>query len=240
MNAPAQFQGRPVQALLFDLDGTLMDTAGDIALALQRSMADQGLSAPTPQAVRTMIGRGAPSLVQRACAAQAIEADDALRAVLLQGFFDHYGRLQDEGAYDAQPYPGALEAVAAVHAAGLPLALVTNKQRRFAQALLRLRGLEPAFRVVCGGDTCERRKPDPQPLLWAAAQLGVPPAQTLMVGDSVNDVTAARAAGMPVLCMTYGYNEGRDVKTLPADAFADSMTELPRLLGLAGFVQGQR
>jgi phosphoglycolate phosphatase len=232
MSRPIHFQSQPVQAVLFDLDGTLMDTANDIALALQRSMAAHDLPAPTPEQVRTMIGRGAPTLVQRACAALQIPTDEALRARLLEGFFEHYGLLQERQESAAQPYPGVLPALQALHAAGLPLGVVTNKQQRFAHSLLATRGLAPMLGVVCGGDTCERRKPDPQPLLWSAAQLGVPPAQTLMVGDSVNDVSAARAAGMTVVCMTYGYNEGRDVRELPAAAFYDTLTELLPALGL--------
>lgn len=225
-----QFRDQPVRAVLFDLDGTLLDTANDIALALTRSLADHGLPAPGADLVRTMIGRGAPMLIERACAACGITADAALKERLLAGFFDHYGRLQDADEYVAEPYPGVMETLPQLQARGLPLGLVTNKQERFAKALLRMRGMAPWFGVVCGGDTCERRKPDPQPLLWAAGQLGVPPAQTLMVGDSVNDVTAARAAGMPVVCMTYGYNEGREVRELPAAAFLDSLAELPALL----------
>ncbi len=224
------FRGTPLRAVLFDLDGTLLDTANDIALALSRSMADRGLPAPSEALVRTMIGRGAPVLVDRACVAQGLQADAALKAALLDGFFTHYGRLQDEGEYAAEPYPGVMETLQGLHAAGMPLGLVTNKQQRFARALLKMRGMAPWFGVVCGGDTCERRKPDPQPLLWAAGQLESPPAATLMVGDSVNDVTAARAAGMPVVCMTYGYNEGRDVRELPAMAFLDTMADLPGLL----------
>jgi phosphoglycolate phosphatase len=112
------------------------------------------------------------------------------------------------------------------------MGVVTNKQHRFAVALLRMRGLDDLFGVVVGGDSCERRKPDPQPLQWAASQLGVPDSAALMVGDSVNDVTAALAAGMAVVCVPYGYNEGQDVRQLPAHAFVETLAELPRLLGL--------
>ena len=232
MSRPIFFQTRPVQAVLFDLDGTLLDTANDIALALQRAMADRGLSAPAPEQVRTMIGRGAPMLVQRACEALQLPADERLRAQLLEGFFQHYGLLQERDEYVAEPYPGVMSVLQALHAAGLPLGVVTNKQQRFARALLAMRGMAPMLGVICGGDTCERRKPDAQPLLWSAAQLGVDPAQTLMVGDSLNDVGAARAAGMAVVCVTYGYNEGRDVRELPANAFFDNLAELLPELGL--------
>ena len=220
-------------ALLFDLDGTLLDTAGDIALALARAFVDHDHAAPAPEAVRRMIGKGAPILVERAAAAMALPMDAARHAALLERFFHHYGRLQeaDEGA--AEPYPGAREALAALHAAGLPLAVVTNKQHRFACGLLERLALAPYLRLVVGGDSCERRKPDPMPLLHACAQLGVAPAQAWMVGDSVNDVQAARAAGMPVYCVPYGYNEGADPRTLPCDGLLETLAELPGRLGLA-------
>ena len=216
-------------AILFDLDGTLLDTAADIALALSRAMADRGLPAPGVDAVRQMIGRGAPGLVDRASLALGLGLQDARKAELVEGFFHHYGRLHEVDECVAQPYDGAREALAALHAQGLPLAVVTNKQQRFARGLLDRLSLSPFLRLVVGGDTCERRKPDPQPLLWACAQLGVAAGQTLMVGDSVNDVAAARAAGMPVVCVPYGYNEGQDPRSLDCDALVENLIELPRL-----------
>ena len=229
-NSPLHWHGTPLRAVLFDLDGTLLDTAGDIALALRRSFADRGLAGPDDAAVRQMIGRGAPMLVERATTALGVATDAASRAELLDGFFAHYGRLQDEAEAEAQPYPGAREALAALHATGVPLAIVTNKQQRFALALLRRLDLARYVREVVGGDSCERRKPDPLPLRFACSQLGTTPAFALMVGDSVNDVEAARAAPMPVICVPHGYNEGRDPRTLPADAFVDRLDELPALL----------
>jgi phosphoglycolate phosphatase len=222
----------PVQALLFDLDGTLLDTAHDIALALQRALADRKMPAPDVAQVRTMIGRGAPMLVERAAAALNLPLDVAARAEVLEDFFFHYGRIQELNETAAQPYPGVLEGLAQLHRAGLPMAIVTNKQQRFAQTLLRMRDMDSWFRVVVGGDTCERRKPDPMPLQHAASQLGSLASNTMMVGDSVNDVTAALAAGMRVACLPYGYNEGRDPRSLPAHFHIDSVAELPRLLGL--------
>ena len=220
-------------AILFDLDGTLLDTAADIALALSRAFADHGHPAPDVAGVRLMIGRGAPLLVERAVAALGLPLAAEEKAAVLEGFFHHYGRLQAVDEVTAQPYDGVREALAALHGAGLPMAVVTNKQQRFAEGLLRRLDLAAWVRLVVGGDTCERRKPDPEPLLWACSQLGVLPGRALMVGDSVNDVQAARAAGMPVVCVPYGYNEGADPRTLPCDALVDTLAELPRRLGLA-------
>ena len=217
-------------AILFDLDGTLLDTAGDIALALSRAFADHGHQAPPPEAVRQMIGKGAPVLVERAVAAQGLNLDAAGQAALLDRFFHHYGRLQDLDECAAEPYPGAREALAALHAAGVPLAVVTNKYHRFALGLLQRLDLTRYLRVVVGGDTCERRKPDPMPLHHACAQLGVASAAAWMVGDSANDLEAARAAGMQVVLVPYGYTEGQDPRSWPCDHLVQSLAELPGLL----------
>lgn len=221
---------RRPSAILFDLDGTLLDTAGDIALALTRAFADHGHPAPPPAAVRQMIGKGAPVLVERAVAAQGLDLAPAGQAALLERFFHHYGRLQELDECAAQPYPGAREALVALHAAGLPLGVVTNKYHRFATGLLQRLDLAGYLRVVVGGDTCERRKPDPMPLLHACAQLGVAPSTALMVGDSSNDVDAARAAGMPVVLVPYGYTEGQDPRLWPCDHLVDSLADLPGLI----------
>ena len=225
--------GAPVRAVLFDLDGTLLDTAGDIALALQRAFADHGQEGPTLEEVRCMIGRGAPLLVDRACEARALPWTPVQRQEVLERFFHHYGALHADNESRAQPYDGVPEALAALHAQGLPMAVVTNKQHRFAVELLSHLNLDSYLPVVVGGDTCERRKPDPQPLQWACTQLNVPITHTVMVGDSVNDVQAARAAGMRVVCVPYGYNEGQDPRRLSCDHMVDTLQDLPALWGLA-------
>jgi phosphoglycolate phosphatase len=216
--------------VLFDLDGTLLDTAADITLALNRAIAEYGW-APVPQGdVRLMIGRGGLILVERAARSQQRSPDPATRAALVERFFHHYGALEHSSESTAQPYPGVPATLQRLAQAGLKTAVVTNKQHRFAVELLHRLGLSRWIGLIVGGDTCERRKPDPQPLLYACESLGIAPTQALMVGDSTNDVQAARAAGMGVICVTYGYNEGQDPRTLPADAWVDSMSELPPLL----------
>jgi phosphoglycolate phosphatase len=228
--AGAQWRGQTLCAVLFDLDGTLLDTVADIALALNRTMLDYGCK-PLPEIdVRRMIGRGSPILIERAAAAQGRVIDEAVQAAMLERFFHHYGELEELNEDSAQPYAGAAESLRTLHDAGLRIAVVTNKQHRFAAALLERLGLSSWVDVVIGGDTCARRKPDPQPLLFACESLRVPPSESLMVGDSVNDVQAARAAGIPIVCVTYGYNEGRDPRTLDCDALLDTLAELPALL----------
>jgi len=228
----ARWRGQALRAILFDLDGTLLDTVADIALALNRTLAEFAFQDIAERDVRQMIGRGSPILIERALAAQHRAPDAAVRTAMVERFFHHYGELEELNEDTAQPFAGAAEALRTVHEAGLRTAVVTNKQQRFAAALLRRRGLAGWVDVVVGGDSCARRKPDPQPLLFACESLHVSPLQALMVGDSINDVQAARSAGMPVLCVSYGYNEGRDPRTLDCDALLDTLTELSPLIEL--------
>lgn len=230
----ATWRGQPLSGVLFDLDGTLLDTAADIARALNHALAERGLgSLPVSDVVR-MIGRGSPILIKRAATALGHSLDDGEHAVLVDRFFHYYGSLEESNESDAKPYPGVPETLRALHEAGLSTAVVTNKQREFAVALLGRLNLAPFLDIVVGGDSCERRKPDPQPLLFACESLGVPFSQALMVGDSINDVTAARAARIPIVCVPYGYNEGKDPKSLACDAMIDTLADLPPMLWAAG------
>jgi phosphoglycolate phosphatase len=216
--------------VLFDLDGTLLDTAADITLAINRALAHYGWTLLAEAEVRRMIGRGGQALVERAASAQQRTLDEATKDDMVECFFHHYGALEDKGESSAQPYPGVMDALQRLHQAGLRNAVITNKQRRFAVALLERLGLGRWLDLIVGGDSCERRKPDPQPLQFACESLRLAESQVVMVGDSINDVQAARAAGIAIVCVTYGYNEGQDPRTLPCDAWIDSMAELPELL----------
>ena len=228
--APGHWRTRALRAVLFDLDGTLLDTADDIALALNRTLGEQGWP-PVPAAtVRQMIGRGSPILIKRAAQLLGQKPDPALHALMVERFFHHYGALEESGDCKAQPYDGAAATLRELHGAGLAIAVVTNKYQRFATQLLQLRGLDGWVDLVVGGDTCERRKPDPMPLLHACAALGVTPEAVVMVGDSTNDVQAARSAGIPVICVPYGYNEGQDPRSLPCDQLIERLTDLPEML----------
>ena len=230
-----RWRGQPLDALLFDLDGTLLDTAGDIAVALNRTLAEVRLRPMPDSDVRRMIGRGSPILIERAAAAQGRALDQATQAAMVERFFHHYGALQENEEFRAQPYAGVSEALRLLHGAGLRTAVVTNKQERFARGLLERLQLKQWIDLVVGGDSCERRKPDPQPLLYACGRLDTPPSRTLMVGDSINDVIAARAAQIAVVCVPYGYNEGNDPRKLPCDALVEDLSQLlPLLLPGAG------
>jgi phosphoglycolate phosphatase len=226
----AAWRGQPIHAVLFDLDGTLLDTAADIAHALNHAFTEYGWTALPVSDVSRMIGRGSPILIERAAAAQGRSVSDAEHTLLLERFFHHYGELEESNESVAKHYPGVAETLRSLHAAGLSTAVVTNKHRRFATALLDRLQLADYIGVVVGGDTCERRKPDPQPLLFACESLGVASTHALMVGDSINDVTAARAAAIPIVCVPYGYNEGQDPKSLHCDVMIDTLAQLPPLL----------
>ncbi len=228
--ATARWRGRTLGGVLFDLDGTLLDTAADIARALNKTIGERGWPALPVSDVARMIGRGSPILIERAAAALGKPLVAADQAAMVERFFEFYGGLEEANESDATAYPDVSATLRIVHEAGLATAVVTNKQKRFAEALLHRLELAGWIDLVVGGDTCERRKPDPQPLLHACATLGLAPEQTLMVGDSVNDVSAARAAGIPVVCVPYGYNEGQDPASLACDALLGTLADLPPLL----------
>jgi phosphoglycolate phosphatase len=226
----AVWQGRALCGVLFDLDGTLLDTVSDIARALNRTLIEHDL-APLPVGdVSRMIGRGSPMLIESATRARNREFSDGEKAAMLERFFHHYGELEERDESDAQPYAGVREALRRLHDAHLRIAVVTNKHHRFASALLQRLNLMQWVGVVVGGDTCQRRKPDPQPLLFACQALGLSPSQVLMVGDSINDVTAGGAACIPIVCVPYGYNEGRDPRSLACDVMIETLADLPGLL----------
>ena len=220
-----------VQAVLFDLDGTLVDSAPDLALAVDRMLGEMGREPAGESRVRCWVGNGARRLVERALTGHLdgrVEAAELEPA--LERFFEHYAECLVEYT---QPYPGVVEALDQLEPRGLRLAVVTNKPARFTMPLLAHLGLRRHFHAVVSGDTLARRKPDPGPLLLAAEQCGVAPGAALMVGDSENDVRAARAAGMPVACVPYGYNHGADISQAGPDLLLDSLLALPGALDRA-------
>ncbi len=227
---PPAWLTAPVRAVLFDLDGTLLDTAADITQALNLALTEQQSAPLELERVRELIGRGAPVLIQRVVARLSPRPWPVDPVLLLQRFYFHYDRLHEGQEFQARAYPGVEEGLAQLHARGLRLGVVTNKARYAAAALLVHLGLSPWIDVVVGGDTAEHRKPHPQPLLHACEELQVSAAEALMVGDSATDLLAARAAGMRIVCVPYGYNEGADPRALACDAFIDSVAELPVLL----------
>ena len=222
---------RQFDAAIVDLDGTLVDTLGDFVEALQRMLRD--LPAPfadftvTHALVERMVGKGSENLIKSLLshvdAAQAAINSVALYERAWARYQVHYQAIN--GDYSAV-YPGALQGLQQWQTAGLRLVCVTNKPTAFAKTLLQHKGLDGFFLHVVGGDAVARKKPDPMPLLHACALLGTAPARTLMVGDSSNDAQAARAAGCPVVLVTYGYNHGQPVRSVDADGWVDSLALL--------------
>jgi phosphoglycolate phosphatase len=206
----------PLRAVLVDLDGTLADTAGDLAAAANRMLAELGLPQRTTHEVATFVGKGIARLVER-CLTGDLErkADPALLQRALAAFAPAY---DEESGRHSRLYAGAAAGLDALAAQGLLLACVTNKAQRFTLPLLERFGIAQRFHTVVCGDMVARGKPDPLPYLHACAKLEVQPSEALVVGDSANDVAAARAAGMRVVCVPYGYNEGRAIASLQADA----------------------
>jgi phosphoglycolate phosphatase len=221
----------PARAVLIDLDGTLLDTAADLALAVNLMLTDLGQAPLSEQTIAGFVGKGSEVLVHRALGRHVdARVDTTLHAQGLQSFFNHY---EASNGRAARAYPGVLEGLQLMRQAGLRLACVTNKPQRYADPLLARCGLLEHFEFVLGGDALPRKKPDPLPMLHAAQRLQAAPHETVAIGDSVNDALAARAAGMRVFVVPYGYNEGQDVRSLDADAVVTSLIEAAHHLTLA-------
>ena len=219
---------RGIAAVMLDLDGTLLDTVPDLAAAAERMLTALGLPVRTQEEIRSFVGKGIPNLVQRCLQASAgAEKAPALQAEALALYHDFYS---EESGRRTAVYPGVIEGLEQVRAMCLRLACVTNKAERFTLPLLEQKGLASWFELVVSGDTLARKKPDPMQLAHICAAFALPPARVLLIGDSANDALAARAAGCPVLCVSYGYSEGGDVHDLDCDAIVGSLSEAANLL----------
>jgi phosphoglycolate phosphatase len=217
-----------VTAIFFDLDGTLVDSVPDLTAAVNLMLRQLDLPAREEAQVRTWVGNGMDKLIRRALAndmAGQVEPDLFARARPL-----YKAAYADHISVYSELYPGAHEGLAELHAAGFPLACVTNKAAEFALPLLDRLGIGHFFTTVVGGECIPHPKPAPDALLLCAERLDVSISHGLMVGDSLNDVGAARNAGCPVVCVPYGYNHGRDIREARPDAVIDSISELPPLL----------
>jgi phosphoglycolate phosphatase len=223
-----------IQAVIVDLDGTMVDTLGDFEVALNRMLADFSLPPVSRAFIEATVGKGSEHLIRSTldyvqkqplahmeyaqCAIYSIAYESAWKS-----YQSHYLACNGQAS---EVYPGVLEGLQALAARGYKMACLTNKPLAFAKPLLQAKGLDGFFSHVFGGDSFERKKPDPLPLLKTCEALGTRPEHTLMVGDSSNDAQAAHAAGCPVVLMTYGYNHGHDIRDTPALAYLDRLSQL--------------
>jgi len=216
------------EMILIDVDGTLVDSVPDLAFCVDVMMERLGRTPHGEAAVRNWVGNGVERLVRRALIGQLDgEPDEADFERALPIFLELYRQNTSGRSF---LYPGIREGLDYLEGAGYALGCVTNKAAQFTEPLLRDLGVHHYFGIVISGDTLPRKKPDPLPLLHAAEHFGVDPGDALMVGDSVSDVTAARAAGFGIVCMSYGYNHGVDIRDANPDAVIDSLTEIRGLL----------
>jgi phosphoglycolate phosphatase len=218
----------PLKAVVIDLDGTLLNTAPDLAYAAELMMADLGRPCPSQETIATYIGNGVSRLVKRVLTGDMdAEPDAALFEKAIASYNTHYSA--NVSRY-SRPFPGVVEGLQAFKAMGLHVACITNKAKVFTHPLLKDTGLFDYFELILSGDTLPKRKPDPLPLLHACEVFKVKPAELLLIGDSLNDTQAARAAGSPVFCVPYGYNRGRPVAELDLDAVVPSLADAAKMV----------
>lgn len=218
----------PIEAVVIDLDGTLLDTAPDLADAAAAMGRELGMPAVDDATLKTYIGNGVSRLVKRVLT-RDMHADppEELFQRALPVFERYYAQWVSR---KSRPFPGVVEGLEAFKAMGLKLACITNKAERFTLPLLEATGLIGYFGLILSGDTLPEKKPSPMPLRHACQVFGIQPRELLLIGDSLNDTQAARAAGCPVFCVPYGYNRGRPVDELDLDRVVPSLIEAARLV----------
>jgi phosphoglycolate phosphatase len=225
-----------IHAVMIDLDGTMVDTMGDFEAALNLCLADIDLPKVDKNVVNIAVGKGSEHLIRTVLRhqlelpevkASGMVCDNTTVEHLFEPAFaryqHHYGKVNGKFA---DVYPGVLTGLQQLQARGLKMACLTNKPTAFAKALLADKGLDGFFSHVYGGDAFPRKKPDPMPLLETCKALDTQPGHALMLGDSQNDALAARAAGCPVVLVTYGYNHGEPIHGVECDGFVDSIQAL--------------
>jgi phosphoglycolate phosphatase len=215
---------RNIKAVAIDLDGTLLDTIDEIVIAANQLLAAHRVLPLPAEQIKSFVGKGIANLVKR-----VIEAC-ALPLMLEQAVTQFESLYFDCLNTTTKPYDGVVDGLARLHAAGVPMLVATNKAMRFSQVLLDGQGIAHFFQAVYAGDTFTEKKPHPMMLQNIARDLNIKPAELLMIGDSANDVQAARNAGCPVVVVPYGYREGKSVESLNADAVYANLDEIAKLV----------
>lgn len=217
-----------IKAVVIDLDGTLLDTAMDLASAANKMLTELGKPELPVATIQSFIGKGIQRLVKRALTNSLDEEPDP---ELFNKALPIYQRNYHENLYThTRPFPEVVEGLNTLKKDGFKLACITNKAEAFTLPLLRATNLLHYFEMVLSGDTLPKKKPDPLPLLHACQHFQIKPYELLLIGDSLNDAMAARAAGCHIFCVPYGYNEGRDVHELNCDAVVSSLLEATKLI----------
>lgn len=218
--------------VLIDLDGTLVDSVPDLAFCVDAMMDRLGLSKQGEAKVRHWVGNGVERLVKRALIGRLDgEPDEALFRKAMPVFLELYAVNTSKRS---QLYPGVKEGLDYLVNQGFKLGCVTNKAAQFTEPCLKDLGIFNKFKIVISGDSLPRKKPDPMPLLHGAELFDVEPEASLLIGDSISDVKAARAAGFQVVCVSYGYNHGQDIRDASPDHVIDSLAELKNLFPASG------
>jgi phosphoglycolate phosphatase len=210
--------------IMIDVDGTLVDSVPDLAYCIDEMMQKLGLRKWGEAKVRHWVGNGIPKLVERALTGE-LEGRPIKDVfdIAYPIFLDLY---EDNTAQRSYLYDGVREGLDYLKSQGYQLGCVTNKSEQFTHPLLKVLGIFNDFKIIISGDTLAKRKPDPMPLLYCAERFNLKPEECLMLGDSVSDVKAARAAGFDIICMSYGYNHGNDIADENPDLVIDSMSQL--------------
>lgn len=212
------------EMILIDVDGTMVDSVPDLAFCVDEMMRRLGREPWGETRVRDWVGNGVERLVRRALIGQLDgEPDDADFATAYPIFIELYA---DNTSKRSCLYPGVVEGLDYLKNSGYALGCVTNKAERFTVPLLKDLGIRDYFSIVVSGDTLEQKKPHPAPLLHAARFFGVEPSAAMMVGDSISDVKAARAAGFVIACVPYGYNHGEDIRVAKPDLLIETLADL--------------
>ena len=214
--------------VLIDVDGTLVDSVPDLAYCVDEMMKQLDMPVYGEDKVRNWVGNGVERLTRRALIGQLDgEPDDALFEKAYPIFLDLYDKNVCERSC---LYDGVREALDFLKTQDVKIGCVTNKNAQFTLPILEKLGVKDDFEIIICGDTLDKKKPDPLPLLHGAEKLGATPEQSLMLGDSMSDVKAARAAGFGIICMSYGYNHGEDIRDYNPDAVVDSMAEIKNII----------